>query len=471
MGRKQDLVVIGGGPGGLVVASVAAQLGLKVMLVEQSGRLGGDCLHGGCVPSKTLIHMARTAHTVRRGADEGLLSAMPGINFGVAVDRVGEVIARIQEHDDPQRFRSYGCDVRFGKAVFINSHQLSIDEEIITAKRFVIATGTVPAIPPIPGLEDAGYETNETIFSRRALPQQLAIIGGGPVGVELAQAFSRFGSKVTIIEMADRLLAQGDAEISAVLQDVLEREKIRVICGAGISGVRREGNSRQLQLEDGSTVESDLILAAAGRRPCIRNMGLEEAGVVFSNKGITVDRRLRTSQKHIFAVGDVAGPYQFTHMAEYQAGIALANIVFRIPKKTDYRVVPRVVYTDPEVAAVGLTEAEADEQGVNYQLARFSMADVDRAITDGEESGFLKILISKGRILGASLVGPHAGELIHELALAMKVNARVKNITDLVHAYPSYAQVHRRAINSSYAHLLKARKVRFLVGLLNRILP
>ena len=364
MGKKQDLVVIGGGPGGLVVASVAAQLGLKVMLVEQSGRLGGDCLHAGCVPSKTLIHMARTAHTVRKGADEGLLSAMPGINFGVAVDRVGEVIARIQMHDDPERFRSYGCDVRFGKAVFINSHQVSVDEEIIAAKRFVIATGTIAAIPPIPGLEEAGYETNETIFSRRVLPQQLAIIGGGPVGVELAQAFSRFGSNVTIIEMADRLLAQGDAEISSALQGVLENEKIRIICAAGITSVRREGNSRQLQLADGSTVECDLILVAAGRRPCIYDMGLEEAGVVFGKKGITVDRRLRTSRKHIFAVGDVAGPYQFTHMAEYQAGIALANIVFRVPKKTDYRVVPRVVYTDPEVAAVGLTEAEADEQGI-----------------------------------------------------------------------------------------------------------
>jgi pyruvate/2-oxoglutarate dehydrogenase complex dihydrolipoamide dehydrogenase (E3) component len=200
-------------------------------------------------------------------------------------------------------------------------------------------------------------------------------------------------------------------------------------------------------------------------------MGLEDAGVDFGKQGITVDRRLRTSRKHIFAVGDVCGPYQFTHMAEYHAGIALANIVFRVPRKTDYRVVPRVVYTDPEVAAVGLTEAEASAKGIKYHVARFPMADVDRAITDDEQSGFLKILISKGRVLGASLLGPHAGELIHELALAMKVNAKVKEITDLVHAYPTYAQVHRRTINSSYSHLLKARKVRFLAWFLNRILP
>jgi pyruvate/2-oxoglutarate dehydrogenase complex dihydrolipoamide dehydrogenase (E3) component len=471
MSRKQDLIVIGAGPGGLVVASVAAQLGLRVMLVEQSGRLGGDCLHGGCVPSKTLIHMARTAHSARRGAAEGLLSAMPEINFGVAVDRVQQVIDRIQLHDDPERFRGYGCDVRFGKAVFINPNQVSVDEEVIAAKRFVIATGSIPAIPPIPGLEEAGYETNETIFSRRVLPQQLAIIGGGPVGVELAQAFARFGSEVTIIEMADRLLAQGDEELSSALQEVLESEHIRIITAAGTSSVRREGDSRQLVLADGRTVECDLILVAAGRRPATHGMGLEDAGVDFGKQGITVDRRLRTSRKHIFAVGDVCGPYQFTHMAEYHAGIALANIVFRVPRKTDYRVVPRVVYTDPEVAAVGLTEAEASAKGIKYHVARFPMADVDRAITDDEQSGFLKILISKGRVLGASLLGPHAGELIHELALAMKVNAKVKEITDLVHAYPTYAQVHRRTINSSYSHLLKARKVRFLAWFLNRILP
>jgi len=471
MSKRQDLVVIGGGPGGLVVASVAAQVGLRVTLVEQSGQLGGDCLHSGCVPSKTLIHMARTAHIARRGVQEGLLSAMPKVDFGVAVDRVRQVIDRIQVLDDPERFRSYGCDVRFGKAVFLNPKQISVHEEVITAKRFVIATGSIPSIPPIPGLEEAGYETNETIFSRRALPQQLTIIGGGPVGVELAQAFSRFGSKVTILQNTDRLLGKGDAEASSVLKDVLEKENIKVITNAEILGVRREGNSRQLQLADGDTVECDLILVAAGRRPATHGMGLEEAGVEFDRKGITVDHRLRTSQKHIFAVGDVCGPYQFTHMAEYHAGIALANIVFRIPKKTDYRVVPKVVYTDPEVAAVGLTETEADEQGIKYHVARFDMADVDRAITDGEPSGFLKILISKGRVLGASLVGPHAGELIHELALAMKVNAKVKQITDLVHAYPTYAQVHRRTINSSYSHLLKAKKVRFLVWLLNRFLP
>ena len=471
MKNKQDLVVIGGGPGGLVVASVAAQVGLRVTLIEKSDRLGGDCLHSGCVPSKTLIHMARTAHCVRRGVREGLLSVMPEIDFSKAIEQVERVIDKIQQHDDPERFRSYGCEVRFGAARFISPHEVSVGEDVISGRRFVIATGSMPAIPPIPLLEQTGFDTNETIFKRRTLPGHLAVIGGGPIGVELAQAFARLGSQVTIIEAADRLLAQGDPQASLWLQNALEAEGITIITAAQVAGVRREGDARQIALDDGRTVECERILVATGRRPVVHGLGLEEAGVEFGKQGIRVDRRLRTSQKHIYAVGDVCGPHPFTHMAEYQAGIALANIVFRTPKKTDYRVVPRVVYTDPEVAAVGLTESEAKSKGIKYHIAEFPMAEVDRAMTDGIEHGGARILISKGRIAGASLVGPHAGELIHELALAMQVKAKVKDIAAMVHAYPTYAQIHRRTINKSYAHLLQSKKVRFLVWMLNRLLP
>jgi len=471
MRKKQDLVVIGGGPGGLVVASVAAQVGLRVTLIEKSNRLGGDCLHSGCVPSKALIHMARTAHAARTGVRQGLLSTMPDIDFGKAIDHVNRVIEKIQVHDDPERFRSYGCDVRFGKATFISQHAVDVDGETIAGRRFVIATGSMPAIPPIPLLEKAGYDTNETIFKRRSLPEHLAVIGGGPIGVELAQAFARFGSRVTIIEMADRLLINEDKAVSLQLQEFLEEEGIQIITGVQVAGVHREGEARQLRLSNNMTIDCDRILVATGRRPVVHDLGLETAGIEFDRHGITVDRRLRTSQKHIYAAGDVCGPYQFTHMAEYQAGIVLANIVFRTPRKTDYRVVPRVVYSDPEVASVGLTENEALAQGIKYHIAEFPMADVDRAVTDAAAAGLARILVSKGRVLGASLVGPHAGELIHELALAMQVNAKVKTISALVHAYPTYAQIHRRTINKSYAHLLQSRKVRSLVWLLNRLLP
>lgn len=471
MGGKRDLVVIGGGPGGLVVASVAAQLGLKVTLIEQAEQLGGDCLHSGCVPSKTLIDAARTVHTTRLGVQAGLLSAMPDIDFSTAIDRVDRVIQQIQQHDDPERFRGYGCDVRFGKAMFISPHEVTVDEEIISARRFVVATGTRPAIPPVFGLEEAGFDTNETIFKNHTLPQHLAVIGGGPVGVELAQAFARLGSKVTVIEMAERLLTVAEPDASTTLQEAFEHEGISVHTGAQLATVRRDGDSRQLQLADQRTIECDRILVAGGRRPVVHGLGLEEAGVEFSNSGVRVDRRLRTTQPHIYAVGDVCGPYRFTHMAEYQAGIALANIVFRVPRKTDYRVVPWAVYTDPEVASVGLTQAEAETQGIKYEVAHFPMAKVDRAITDTAGPGFARILVSRRRVLGATLVGAHAGELIHELALAMQVNARVKAITELVHAYPTYAQIHRRALNSRQAHLLQSRKLRMLVWLLNRVLP
>ncbi len=469
--RKQDLAIIGGGPGGLVVASVAAQLGLRVSLIEKTDRLGGDCLHTGCVPSKTLLHMAQIAHTTREGVQAGLLSAMPEIHFDKAIERVSQVIETIQHHDDPERFRSYGCDVRFGKAVFISPRELAVEGDIIRARRFVIATGSTPAIPPIPGLEESGYDTNETIFQRRQLPERLAILGGGPVGVELAQAFARLGSRVTLIERADRLLAMNDPEVSAELQRCLQGEGIEILTGVSVQSVRRDGDSRQLLFDNGNTVECERILVATGRRPVVHGLGLEEAGVTFTGRGIEVDRRLRTSQRHIYAVGDVCGPLAFTHMAEYQAGIALANAVFRVPKKVDYRVVPRVVYSDPEVATLGLSRQEADAQGIRYDVAEFPMADIDRAITEQRTSGFARILISKKRIIGASIIAPHAGELIHELALAMRVNAKVKEITELVHAYPTYAQVNRRTINSRYAHLLQSRKVRTLVWLLNRLLP
>jgi pyruvate/2-oxoglutarate dehydrogenase complex dihydrolipoamide dehydrogenase (E3) component len=471
MSTKQDLIVIGGGPAGLVTASVAAQVGLKVTLIEKSDRLGGDCLHAGCVPSKALIHRAQLVHSARAGVETGLLSGMPEIDFGRAIDQVQGVIEQIQVHDDPERFRGYGCDVRFGKAVFCGPHEVAVDGEVFRGKRFLVATGSRPVVPPIPGLDEAGYDTNETIFGRRILPEHLAVIGGGPIGVELAQAFARFGSKVTIIEMADRLLINEDADVSAELQSVFETEGIRIITAAQLASVRRDGDRRQLRLDDNRTVECDRILVATGRRPVVHGIGLEEAGVEFSNKGIKTDRRLRTTQKHIFAAGDVCGPFQFTHMAEYQAGIVIANSVFRIPKKTNYRVVPRVVYTDPEVASVGITEAEAQSSGIKYHVAHFPMARLDRAITDSVNKGFAKILVGKGRVLGASLVGPRAGELIHELALAMQVNAKAKTITETIHAYPGYAQVHRRAINASYAYLLRTRKVRILVWLLNRLLP
>ncbi|UCC55293.1 MAG: mercuric reductase [Gammaproteobacteria bacterium] len=471
MKGTRDLAVIGGGPGGLVIASVAAQQGLKVTLVEKSDRLGGDCLHTGCVPSKTLIRSARLAHQMRNGHKYGLPAMEPVIDMQRVIDRVDEVIAQLQQHDDPERFRSYGCEVRFGAARFAGPHEITVDADTIRSRRLVIATGSRPLVPPIPGIEAAGFDTNETIFKRRELPQRLAVIGSGPVGVELAQAFARLGSQVTVLEKNGRVYPVADPDVSDCLARVLQEEGVRLQTGVEITSARRDGDSRQLQLADGATVECDRLLVATGRRPDISGLGLDIAGVEHTPKGITVDRRLRTSQRHILAVGDVCGPWQFTHMAEYQAGIVLAGLLFRIPRKVDYRVVPRVTYTDPEIAEVGLNETAAREQGLRYDVARFPFSDIDRSATDSAGEGFLKILLVKGRIAGASLVGPHAGELIHELALAMQVNAKARAVTDLVHAYPTYAQIHRRAVNARYSDLFYSRKIRFLVRLINKLIP
>ena len=471
MSRKQDVVVIGGGPGGLVIASVAGQLGLRVTLIEKSEHLGGDCLHSGCVPSKTLINSARLAHRMRHAAQLGLTDCDPEIDINRVLDRVDSVIARIQLHDDPERFRRYGCDVRFGAARFLNPHEISVNEEVIRSKRFVIATGSQPLVPPIPGIAEVGYDTNETIFKRRELPPRLAVIGGGPVGIELAQAFARLGSRVTIVEAADRILPVADSEVSAVLRQVLEDEGITLQLSCQVENARRDGDSRQLFLTNGASVECERILVAAGRRPAVFGLGLDEAGVEHNAKAVVVDARLRTSQRHIYAVGDVCGPYQFTHMAEYQAGIVLASLLFRVPRKVDYRVIPSVIYTDPEAAQVGLTEEEAQAQGIRYEIARFPINEIDRAITDGNDEGFIKILIARGRLAGASLVSAHAGELIHELALAMQVKAKAGDISRLIHAYPTLSQIHRRAINARYAPRLYSGKARLLARLINRLLP
>ena len=471
MSRKQDVVVIGGGPGGLVIASVAGQLGLRVTLIEKSEHLGGDCLHSGCVPSKTLINSARLAHRMRHAAQVGLTDCDPEIDINRVLDRVDSVIARIQLHDDPERFRRYGCDVRFGAARFLNPHEISVNEEVIRSKRFVIATGSQPLVPPIPGIAEVGYDTNETIFKRRELPPRLAVIGGGPVGIELAQAFARLGSRVTIVEAADRILPVADSEVSAVLRQVLEDEGITLQLSCQVENARRDGDSRQLFLTNGASVECERILVAAGRRPAVFGLGLDEAGVEHNAKAVVVDARLRTSQRHIYAVGDVCGPYQFTHMAEYQAGIVLASLLFRVPRKVDYRVIPSVIYTDPEAAQVGLTEEEAQAQGIRYEIARFPINEIDRAITDGNDAGFIKILIARGRLAGASLVSAHAGELIHELALAMQLKAKAGDISRLIHAYPTLSQIHRRAINARYAPRLYSGKARLLARLINSLLP
>jgi len=469
--EKRDVVIIGGGAGGLVVASVASQLGLKVTLIEKQEKLGGDCLHTGCVPSKTLIQAAKVASLMRRAAEFGLEPVTPHLDLVKVNQHVQSVIDQIQPHDDPERFRAYGCEVLCGHAEFIGADTVRVNDQQIRGRRFLVATGSRPFVPPIDGLEEVGYLTNEDMFSLPELPRRLVVLGGGPIGLEMAQAFARLGSKVSVVERLPHLLPQEDTEIADQLQERLIAEGIEVHISTSAERVTRQGKVRRIECSGGVSLEADQVLVAVGRQPCVENLGLETAGVEFNSRGIRVDKRMRTSQKHIYACGDVCGPYPFTHMAEYQAGIVISNAVFRFPKKVDYRVVPWVTYTDPELARVGLTEQQAREQGIEATILRFPFKGIDRALAEVEPYGLTKFVVHKGKILGASILGPHAGELVHEIVLAMKTGAGIGAISATIHAYPTLAQIHRRTVNTWYGEKLFSARTRRLVRWINRLVP
>jgi len=470
----QELVIIGGGVGGLVVASVAGQLGVRTTLIDPGPKLGGDCLHTGCVPSKTLIHSAKLASLMRRAGEFGLPAVEPRVDLGAVMDRVRSVIDTIQVHDDPQRFRGYGVDVRFGEARFTGSYEVTVNGQRISGRRFLIATGSRPAIPPIPGLEASGFFTSDSIWSLRTLPKHLVVLGGGPIGLELAQAFARLGSRVTLIEQAPRLLPLEDADIAEALGQCLKADGVTIHTGCTVERISGDPGQHTLHGQRGRepfTLEADGILVATGRQANVQGLDLEQAGVAWDQAGITVDRRMRTSATHIYACGDCCGPYPFTHMAEYQAGIVISNAVFRLPRKADYRVVPRVIYCDPELARVGLNETEAREQGLEVEVLRYPFAQVDRALAEGETAGEAKLLVHRGRLVGATVLGPAAGELIHELVLAMQAKIPVGRIAAAIHAYPTLAQIHRRAVNTRYSPKLFSPGTRRLVRWIQRLIP
>ena len=472
----RDIVVIGGGVGGLVTASVAGQLGLKVTLVERSERLGGDCLHYGCVPSKTLIKSARVASLFGRAGDFGLDAAPPGIDLARINARVRDVIETIQAYDDPQRFRAYGVEVLFGEAVFTAADEVRVKGQRVRGRRFVVATGSRPAVPPVAGLADAGFLTSEQVFGLQRMPPRLAVLGGGPLGVELAQALHRLGSRVSLLEVAPEILPREDPVFAGELRGLLAGEGLDVRVGYEVERVDRVGDRKCLQLrlrhgEDRRPLEVDEILIAAGRLPNVETLGLEAAGVAYDRGGIAVDRRMRTSRRHIFACGDVCGPYPFTHVAEYQAGIVISNAIFRFPRRADYRVVPWVTYSDPELARVGLNADEARARYPDVEVLTFAFRDVDRALAEGEPEGRMELVVRRGRILGATILGVHAGELIHEIVLAMKARVPISRLSGAIHAYPTLAQVARRCVNTHYAGTLFSARTRRVVHWINRLIP
>ncbi|HHM05084.1 MAG TPA: mercuric reductase [Gammaproteobacteria bacterium] len=445
---EYDLCVIGGGAAGLVVAAGAAALGAKVVLVEKN-RLGGDCLWYGCVPSKALLQSAKVAHLARTARRFGVQVPPPQADIAAVMERVTAVIRAIAPNDSPERFRAMGVDLVFGNGAFSDPHRFVAGDRTLTARRFVIATGSRPFVPPIAGLDEVPYLTNETVFALREPVAHLIVLGGGPIGVEMAQAFARLGSRVTVVQRGAQVLDKEDSDVAAVLQNRLRDEGLTLALNQ--SAVRVEGSAGEVRLRLKSTAgtESDVqgshLLIAVGRRPNSENLGLDQAGVATRRGWITTDRRLRTSQKHIYACGDITGPYLFTHMAEHQAGVVLRNALFHWPARVEQRVVPWCTYSDPEVARVGVSETEARKRGLAHEVYRFSFRDIDRAQADGDTEGFAKLITDpKGTLLGVTLVGPHAGDIIHEYVLAMAKNMKAKDLSGVIHIYPTLAQINRR---------------------------
>lgn len=435
-----NIVVIGAGSAGLVSALIAATVRAKVTLVERD-RMGGDCLNTGCVPSKALIRSARMAHYAQRASEFGLVSMDVQVRFADVMSRVRSVIATIEPHDSVERFTGLGVDCVQGEAQLVSPWEVEVNGDRIAARNIVVATGGRPRVPDIPGLEDVGYLTSDTVWELEQLPERLLVLGGGPIGCELAQAFARLGASVSIATRGSRLLPREDSEVSDVVEAAFTAEGISLHLGkqpeAFAPGVCR--------LEGGESIAFDAVLLAVGRSPNVEGLGLEALGVELNPAGhLDVDDFLRTRVPSIYAAGDVAGPYLFTHMASHQAWYASVNALFgRFRKfRVDYSVVPWATFIDPEVARVGLNEADAQAQGIAYEVSRYDLDDLDRAIADGEAKGFVKVLTKPGsdRILGATIVGYHAAELINEFVLAMKHGLGLNKILGTIHIYPTLSE-------------------------------
>ena len=452
MAVKYDIVIIGGGSAGLVVASAAAQLKAKVALVERD-KLGGDCLWFGCVPSKSLIHASRVAYQVKNAARFGIYTEPPEIEFAKVTGHVQQVIANIQPHDSPERFRGLGVEVIFGEGKFIDKKTFEVDGQQLTARAFVIATGSRPAIPSVEGLHSADFLTNEKVFDLKERPNSLVIIGAGPIGCELGQAFSRLGSNVTIISSKSHILPKEEPEAALVVQKQFESEGINILKEVRAEKVEVVDGKKQVTA-GGKNIIVDEILFAGGRLPNVESLNLEVAGVEVGKQGIIVNEKLQTTNSKIYACGDVIGGYQFTHVAGYEAVVALTNALFFPISKVNYRVIPWATFTDPELARVGLTEKQAKERyGDDVCVLKQPFSGVDRAQAEAATTGFGKIITKgNGEILGAHLVGISAGELIHEIVLAMSHKLPVSALTG-IHVYPTLSEV-----NSKAGLLLKKQK-------------
>ena len=468
--NRPDLCVIGAGSGGLSVAAGAVQLGASVVLIEKA-HMGGDCLNVGCVPSKALIAAARRAHDMRTPNAFGIAPAVPAIDHSAVRDHVQAVIAAIAPNDSVERFTGLGVDVVQGTARFKDRRTVVVGDREIMARRFVVATGSSPAVPPIPGLDRVPFFTNETIFANHRHLEHLIVIGGGPIGMEMAQAHLRLGSAVTVVE-AFKALGKDDPELASVVLERLRAEGLRVLDGVKVEKVERSGQGVRVTIagaEGPAVIEGTDLLVATGRKPNIADLDLAAAGIKADNRGIKVNAGLVTSNSRVFAIGDVIGGLQFTHVANYHAGVVVRRALFRLPAKVNNDIVPWVTYTDPELAHVGLSEDEARKRKIAIGVLRWSLHENDRAQAERVTDGLVKVVVTrKGKILGATIVGAHAGELIHTWCLAVSQGLDIKAMAQYIAPYPTLGEIGKRAAGTFFLPKLTQPLVRKTVQFLSR---
>ena len=468
---QTDLCIIGAGSGGLSLAAGAAQMGARVVLIE-GAEMGGDCLNHGCVPSKALIAAAHAAHAMGAGAAFGVAPAEPRVDYAAAMEHVARTIAAIAPHDSQERFEGLGVRVIRDWAAFTGPDEVAAGDIRVCARRFVVATGSSPAIPPIPGLDAVPYLTNETLFTRRERPAHLVVIGGGPIGLEMAQAHRRLGSAVTVVEAA-QALAREDPDLAAVVLARLRAEGVEIVEGTGVSEVAGEPGAVTVTLADGRAIAGSHLLVATGRRPNLDRLNLDGAGIRHAAAGIRVDAGLRTTNRRVYAIGDAAGQGQFTHLAGHHAGVVIRSILFGLPARARRDHIPRATYTDPELAQVGLTEAEARKaHGPAVSVISLPFTANDRAQATNRTEGLLKLVVHRGRPVGAGIAGAQAGELIAPWALAISARLKLSAVAGTVLPYPTLAEIDKRAAGAYFSpKLFDNAMVRRVVAAVQRVLP
>ncbi len=470
-----DIGILGGGAAGLTAALGAAKFGAKPLLIEKEKVLGGDCLHFGCVPSKTLIRTAHVYHMMKNSEKYGLPGVeLKPVDYKDVAKRIQSVISIIQKHDSEERFCKLGVKVEFGDARFTDEHSVQIGGKTYSAKKWVIATGSSPAIPLIEGIDKTPYITNKEIFSLDSLPKSMITIGAGPIAIEMAQSFSRLGTKVTVVQRSNQILSKEDRDMADQLMNVMISEGVTFHLNSSILNTRDLGKEKEVNIKnsEGKTIslKAEKILVALGRQANLEGLGLEKISLDFDKKGIKVDSRLRTKHSHIFAAGDVTGTYQFTHAAGYEGGIALSNAVLRLPRKTDYTYLPWCTYTDPELASIGINEKSAQAAGIEYSVWTEEFKANDRSLAEGEEIGKLKMLLDrKERPIGVQILGPQAGELLNEWVAVMNGGIKLSKLAGAVHPYPTLGEINKKVVGTFFSEKIFSEKVKKLLKFFFRL--